>query len=405
MSATVKHQFEYEQRIRCAFIGAGGHSYRNVYPTFQYAPVDLLAVCDLNAERAAAFARIFGARRHYSDHREMLAREEPEAVFIVTGYQPDGRVQATELAIECLQAGAHVWMEKPAAASVAEIKALQEASDRAGRFVLVGLKKIFTPAMTKVHEVMTREEFGPVSSISVRFPQALPAPERRHDTSLPADVLRRVSELREKSRAGDANAAREFGELAGVEENMLGFLDHIYHPAAILTHLLGPVRRFSHEWEPLTGSSVASLRFSSGAVGTLHLAAGIASTSPLERVEVVGRDANVVVENGVRVTYYRPGADDRFLLQYADGASYVVDDAVAPLTWEPEFSLGGLSTNSLFTLGYVPEVIHFCESVLSGKPPCKGTLENALAIMQLYEAYQRVPPGVVAALPLDAEAS
>ncbi|HYH11106.1 MAG TPA: Gfo/Idh/MocA family oxidoreductase, partial [Thermomicrobiales bacterium] len=77
----VRYNFEYDRKVRVAFIGAGGHSFRNVYPTFQYAPVDLVAVCDLDGERAAAFARQFGATASYTDHREMLAREQPDAVF------------------------------------------------------------------------------------------------------------------------------------------------------------------------------------------------------------------------------------------------------------------------------------------------------------------------------------
>lgn len=222
----------------------------------------------------------------------------------------------------------------------------------ADRFVMVGLKKIFTPAMEKVASLIRSPEFGPVSSIAVRYPQSLPPEDSR------ADLVA-----------------------------MRGFLDHIYHPAAVLTHLMGPVRRFSYEWEPSSGASVANLRFGSGAVGTLHLAAGIAGSSPIERVEVIGRDANVVVENGVRVTYYRPGVRRA----YGRTASYLVDDAVAPLVWEPEFSLGQLYNKNLFYLGYVPEVMHFCTAVLAGEPPRKGTLDDALAIMRLFEAYQRVP--------------
>src|SRR5690606_17982733 len=184
------------------------------------------------------------------------------------------RVQATRIAQDCLAAGAHVWMEKPTAASVAEVRELQRAAERAGRLVMTGLKKTFTPAMDKVRAILASEEFGGLASISVRYPQSLPAYADR----------------------GDLRAMR-------------GFLDHIYHPAAVLVDLAGTVERFTHEWEPRSQSSVASLRFTSGVIGSLHLAAGAAATSPLERVEVIGRDANVVVDDGVRVTYYRPGAE------------------------------------------------------------------------------------------------
>ncbi|MEV0291356.1 Gfo/Idh/MocA family oxidoreductase [Kribbella sp. NPDC050820] len=363
---TVRFQFEYPERLRVAFIGAGNHSYRNVYPSFQYAPVDLVAVCDINIDRAKAYARAFGAAGAYDDHQEMLKTEQPDAVFIVTSYTPEGDVQATALAENCLRAGAHVWMEKPTAASIAQLDRLQMAADETGRIVMTGLKKIFTPAMEKVKTIISSPEFGTVSSISVRYPQPIPDPADRSD-----DV------------------------------KMLSLLSHIFHPGAILTYLMGPVRRLSYEWEPRTGASVSSLLFESGAIGVLHLVAGISDSSPLERVEVIGTGAgqregsrggaNIVVDNGVRVTYYRPGANRQ--QGYRRGGSYLVDDAVAPLSWEPEFSLGGLTNNSLFTLGYVPEVVHFCESVLAGKPPEKGTLADVRNILKLYELYRRLPAG------------
>lgn len=354
---SVTYQFEYSDRIRAAFIGAGGHAYRNVYPSLQYAPVELRAVCDLDAGRAQAYAQLFGARQHYSDHLEMLEREKPAVVFIVTAYREDGRVQATELAMDCMRAGAHVWMEKPTAASTAEIRELMAVSKETGRFVMTGLKKIFAPAMEKLHTIVHSDRFGGPASISVRYPQSLPV-ERQ-----------------------DLNAMR-------------GFLDHIYHPAAVLNYLMGPIVRFSYEREAFEGSSVASLKFASGSVGTLHLASGSAHTSPLERVEVIGRGENAVVENSVKLTYYRRGS----VGEYGRTASFLVDDESAPLHWEPEFSLGQLYNKNLFYLGYVQEILHFCDAVIANRPPDKGTLDDSLAIMRLFEAYQGTPAGEVVSL-------
>jgi predicted dehydrogenase len=111
MNPKVTYNFEYDKKLKACFIGAGGHSYRNVYPTFQYAPVELLAVCDVNGDRASAYARQFGAERSYTDHMDMLRTEKPDIVFIVTAYHPDGRVQATDLAMDALSLGVHVWMD------------------------------------------------------------------------------------------------------------------------------------------------------------------------------------------------------------------------------------------------------------------------------------------------------
>lgn len=85
---------------------------------------------------------------------------------------------------------------------------------------------------------------------------------------------------------------------------------------------------------------------------------------------------------------------------YGRTASYLVGDEDAALLWEPEFSLGELYNKNIFYLGYVQEVLHFCESVLTGEQPTKGTLEDALAIMRVFDAYQQVPTGTTVTLPL-----
>ena len=355
------YSFEYERRLRACFIGAGRHSFRNVYPTLQYAPVDLQAVCDLDADRASAYARQFGAPRSYTDHREMLERERPEVVFVVTHYRSDGRPQATDLIIDALHAGAHVWSEKPSASTISDITRIETASAETGRHVVTGIKKVFRPSMEKVKEIISSADFGTVASMSLRYgPLSLPPPEERSDLA----------------------ATR----LA---------LDAMFHPGAIVNELMGPVTRFSHEWDPATGGSVAALRFASGAVGALHLVARASGSSPLEHLEVVGDGANVVVDNAIRVTYYRPAA----MLAYGRSATYLVPDDVAPLFWEPEFSYGQLHNKNIFYSGYVGEVLHLCEAALTDEPPTRGTLADVRAIITLFDAYRNTPPGESISLP------
>jgi predicted dehydrogenase len=352
----VRYNFEYERKVRACFIGAGGHSFRNVYPTFQYAPVDLLAICDLDRGRAEAFARQFGARAAYTDVREMLELERPEAVFIVTAYDAEGRPQATALAHQALAAGAHVWMEKPTAASVAEVRSLMEASTRHERFVMTGLKKVFFPSIVKAKEISQDSAFGRSVSLTIRYPQAMPAFAER----------------------GDLHKLR-------------GLLDHLPHPGSIIYELMGEIATLSYEWEPVSGGALTTMCFHSGAIGTLHLVGGGSGSSPLERLELVGEHASVIVDKGVKVTYYRPAQRPA----YGRAASYLVPDVEAPLVWEPEFSLGQLYNKNIFYLGYVPEVLHFCDSVLTGRPPEKGTLTASLEIAKLFEAYRTTPPGKV----------
>ncbi|WP_261130869.1 Gfo/Idh/MocA family protein [Bacillus sp. Marseille-Q3570] len=354
MESYIRYNFEYDCKIRVCFIGAGGHSFRNIYPTFQYTPIDLVAICDKDKEKADAYKRQFGAERSYTDHIEMLEKEKPDAVFIVTSYDADGCVQAVQLAKDALQSGCHVWMEKPTASSVDEAEELLQLSEEKHRYVMTGLKKVFFPSIEKVKEIITSPEFGIPSSIYIRYPQNLPPFEERDDLS-----------------------------------KMKWFLDHIFHPGSILFYLMGKIASFSYEREPFNGGSVTNIRFVSGAVGTMHLTAGESSGSPLERVEVIGEGANVVVDNGVKVTYFRKAKPP----MYGRSSSYIVDEQEAPLYWEPEFSLGQLYNKNIFYLGYVQEVNHFCHSILNGTPPKKGTLEQSLEILKMFEAYRMTPEG------------
>ena len=214
-------------------------------------------------------------------------------------------------------------MEKPTAAPGRRIPDADALVDGTGKFVITGLKKIFTPAMEKVKEIITSPEFGTADVDLGPLP------------------------------AGPAGAGRPRRSAA-----MIGFLDHIYHPAAVLLHLMGPVARFDLRM------GAADRRQRGNACGSPPARSAPCTwpparrrRSPLERVEVIGEGANVVVENGVRLTYYRRGAAP----PYGRSASYVCDDEVAPLRWEPEFSLGQLYNKNLFYLGYVPEILHFCE--------------------------------------------
>ncbi|KPJ62676.1 hypothetical protein AMK68_04630 [candidate division KD3-62 bacterium DG_56] len=342
------------RRIRAGFIGCGSHATRSILPSLQYAPVELIAVCDLVEEKARRNCRQFGAERWYTDYRKMLDEEELDAVYIVTNYDEEGRPRYPALSIECMQSGRHVWIEKPPASSVVEIEEMRRVSQTTGKHVVVGFKKVFFPSIVKVKEIIESEEFGTAQSICLRYPQGLPAHADRRDM-----------------------------------RKMLGVLDHIVHPGSILVHLMGKIDRIYFE-RANHGDAVMLLHFASGAVGTLHMPAAQSPSSPLECVEVVGRGRNVVVENMVRLTYYRDA-------HRGPGGHFIGPDQGAPIIWEPEFSLSQIYNKALFLQGYVQEVSLLAECVIENRPPPKAGLDDALEILKLYEAL-REPCGAAVAI-------
>src|SRR5579862_5600878 len=97
----------YAARVRIAVIGAGWIAADHVGRIGRTAGVELAAVCDLDADRAATLA---GERPVYTDWREMLERESPGAVLVATP-----PLTHREIAVEVLDRGIPVYLEKPIA--------------------------------------------------------------------------------------------------------------------------------------------------------------------------------------------------------------------------------------------------------------------------------------------------
>jgi predicted dehydrogenase len=346
---TVTYAFEHERRLRAGFVGCGGHSFRNIYPVLRYLPVDLVAVCDLDAGRAAAYASTFGAERSFTDHQAMLD-EDLDCVFVVTGVS-----SYTDIAVDTLSARVATWVEKPPVATlddVARIRAVQGDTQYA-----VGLKKAFAPVNQKLRELTEHDDFGAVRSLSLRYAQVVPS----------VDDLRGASPMRDY------------------------FLDHLCHPLAVLRLLGGEASSLYYERAD-NGSGVAVFTLRSGAVASLHLPWGMSMRAIQERTEVNGDRASAWAENNTRVTF-APNPPLREL-HYGRDERHTTD-VHGVTVWEPEFSLGQLYNTGAFLLGYFGELSHFCDAVLSGSPVEIGGLDWAEEGIRIFDAFAEGPGRVI----------
>lgn len=351
---------EDKSEIKAGFIGCGSHAFRNIFPTFQFAPVNLVACCDLDKEKAAKFAEKFGAKSAYDNYSEMLEKENLDAVFIVTGYNAQGRPQYSKIAIDCLNAGCHVWIEKPPAASCAEIERMQDVAEKNNRQVLVGFKKMFFPANEKAKELMQREDFGKTAHVSLQYPQYVPAVEEFNDY------------------------------LAGNSvKSVISFLDHLCHPVSMMVELMGMPEMMIYQ-RAFNGSGSVLFTFPDGAVANLALTDGMAINGGTERTMIVGdQGKHIIVDNNINVTYHC-----NLPLGYGDNPDfYKGPPEEATASWTPEFSLGQLYNKGLFLLGYYGEVNEFANAILEDRPVAKGTLEQARQITRIFEVFGEAVPG------------
>ncbi len=353
----VIYNAEYERKLKTCFIGCGGHAYRNIYPVFAYLPVDLAAVCDLDRAKAEHFARTFGALCSYTDHREMLSKEKPDVVFIVTGYDSDGRSLHAGLAAEAMSAGAHAWIEKPPVNDLDDVALLRRSIASYGKKLAVGFKKMFFPANRRMKKIMERPEFGTVQTISIQYPLYIPTP----------------TEL----------------DTPGRDSRRLGFLDHICHPVSLL-QMLGGRAKSLHCTRTGNGSGFVLFSMRSGCEAAMHFPHNPGMGAPLERTMVTGTGTSVEVANNIRVSWFRAETqkEDR---PYGREGDFTFSEKNAPITWEPEFSLGNLYNKNIFLLGYYDEMKYFCEAVLEDRPIEIGGIEDAEEGIRVYDAFRQGP--------------
>ncbi|TDF96175.1 Gfo/Idh/MocA family protein [Paenibacillus piri] len=144
-------------KVKVGVIGAGSIS--NVHLTAYAAnpDVELVAVCDLNAERAGNKAEQYGAAKTYTDYRELLADPEIEAVSVCTWNNTHA-----DISIAALEAGKHVLCEKPLCKTVAEAERVREAVRRTGKLLQIGYVRRFGQNVQTLRKFIDAGELGEI---------------------------------------------------------------------------------------------------------------------------------------------------------------------------------------------------------------------------------------------------
>lgn len=162
-----------EKPINVAVIGAGafGRNHARVYRKLEEAgePVRLVAVADVDPNRAAALARESGAEvRALSNVGKLIADGGIQAASVSVP-----TVKHLEVAGALMQAGIDVLIEKPLAPTLAEADQLISLAQRHGRIAQVGHLERFNPAVQATFPLVTRPMFFEVHRLSVFSPRSL----------------------------------------------------------------------------------------------------------------------------------------------------------------------------------------------------------------------------------------
>lgn len=154
--------------IRIGLLGAGYIARWHADAIRATPGLRLVAVCDRSDTAAQDLAASYGIAAH-TDLEAMIAAGICDAVHILT---PPPLHH--DLTLRCLEAGLHVFVEKPAALSVAELDAMTEAAVQNGRFL--GICHNFTglPSWQRLRNEIRTGGMGAVSSLQINWSLPLP---------------------------------------------------------------------------------------------------------------------------------------------------------------------------------------------------------------------------------------
>lgn len=119
--------------------------------------IELVGVCDVDASRAEAAGRANGVP-FFTDHRELLRAVSPQVVHVTTPHD-----QHVPVALDALDAGAHVLTEKPIGQTVAAGLRLVERAAGSAQKVGVVFQNRYNPTAIAIREVLGSRALGPIS--------------------------------------------------------------------------------------------------------------------------------------------------------------------------------------------------------------------------------------------------
>ena len=143
--------------IGCGFMGrTHSNAYRRVYNFFrpELKPV-LKAICDVNADKAAAFADTWGYESVETDWKKLIARKDIDLIDICT---PNNTHR--EIALAAAAAGKMIICEKPLAMNTAEGQEMVAAVEKAGVPNLVSFNYRRVPAVTLAKQLIDQGRLG-----------------------------------------------------------------------------------------------------------------------------------------------------------------------------------------------------------------------------------------------------
>jgi len=261
----------------CGFIGAGNYASRMLIPAFKAAGAQFHSIVTSSGVSAVVHGRPAGFAEASTDVEAMLNQASINTVAIVTRHHMHARLVA-----QALQAGKHVFVEKPLAITSNELLEVEQAYRAAvakgrAQHLMVGFNRRFSPHVQKMKALLAGVK-APKSFVMTINAGAIPAEHWTQDR--------------------DVGGGRIIGEACH-------FIDLMRFLAGCRIHSIQCRRMGDTPGVAIVeDKAVCVLGFADGSFGTIHYLANGAPGFPKERIEVFAAGRILQLDNFRKLTGY-----------------------------------------------------------------------------------------------------
>ena len=348
------------KRVRVGMIGMGLIGVAHARTLQKVEECELVAVADVDSKHRETVAAL--GVKYYQDYEEMIRKETLQGVIIAT----PNHLHAP-MGIACAERGLHLLVEKPITPSLAEADRLIEVARQNKVRILVGHQRRFNARVEKAREIVQGGELGKLVGATITWALLKPA-----------EYFEGPFAWRKEKGGGPIliNLIHEIDNLRYI----CGEVDEVFAIAS------NRVRNF-----PVEDTAGVTLRFESGAVGSIFVSDCAPSVSAYEGTT----GENPLIYHDFGNCYQFFGSEASLLFPQMKKLSYT---DLSKLGWHHPITEQGVKVRQGDD-PYVKEFRHFSKMV-SGEEPsrisgedARRTLEVTLAIQKSGETRQPVRLG------------
>lgn len=272
-------------RVGVGLIGAGGYAQKVLLPNFKAVGVEFCSIASASGVSARDVGTKFGFARFLSDAKSVI--DDPEANLIVIATRHGSHAELVKLALD---AGKHVFVEKPLALNDAELDAVLEAAANSEGKLQVGFNRRFSPLAIKAKEFFANRQ----SPLSIVYRVNAGRIPREHWTQDPNE-----------------GGGRIVGEVCHFVD-LMQFLTGASPKTVYAESVTGGQGNISED------SVFITLQFADGSNGVIAYLAEGDSSLPKEHIEIFGEGKTFVIEDFRSAKLHAGGREKKESLRQQD---------------------------------------------------------------------------------------